>query len=118
MRKRSTRRIRKALAIIAAAWWWVSWASGDDMVAVEEVHVVPPSETLWEIGQVYREKDSGRDVYLPEFLSEIMRLNPWLQESNGQISPGDTIKIVYYKKKEPVSDAAETDSRYKGHLEE
>ena len=80
------------------------------MVAVEEVHIVRPSETLWEIGQSYREKDSGRDIYLPEYLEEIMSLNPWLRERNGQIAPGDEIKIVYYKKEEPASAATDADS--------
>ena len=63
---------------------------------VEEIYVVEPGDTLWSIGEEYREKNTGGRRYLPEFISGIRELNPWLLETHDQIQPGDKLRINYW----------------------
>lgn len=115
MRRRLNRKLIKGAACIAAAW--IGWMSmgfhENDLQPIEIKHVVQPSETLWTISEHYKEMDSGRDIYLPEFQDEIVHLNPWLADKHRQVGVGDTLNIVYYvsatEKMKSVPDAADTD---------
>lgn len=113
MKRRLNRKLIKGMACIAVTWiGCMSLGFENDLQAVKVKHVVQPSETLWSISEHYKDKDSGRDLYLPEFQDEIVHLNPWLIDKHRQVNIGDTLDIVYYvptKKMKSVPDAADTD---------
>lgn len=115
MRRRLNRKLVRGATVMAAIYVGCMSLGFHDksLQAVEIRHIVQPSETLWSISEHYKEKDSGRDIYLPEFQDEIVRMNPWLKERHRQVSIGDTLDIVYYvpipEKTKSVPDGADTD---------
>lgn len=82
--------------------------AADVLVPVEIVHKVKAQETLWGICAKYHDMDVGHK-YLLEFQEEVKASNPWLAKRHGQLQPGDTLKIVYIKKK-PTSAATDADT--------
>lgn len=76
------------------------WNDGKDAVLVEEVYVVKPGDTLWEISETYLRKNTGTRRYILEYKSGMEELNPWLLERKGEIYPGDKIKVTYWVKEE------------------
>lgn len=75
------------------------WDDGG-AVLVEEVYVVRPGDTLWDIAEEYVTKNTGTRRYILEYKSGIEELNPWLLERKGMIYPGDEIKVTYWVKSE------------------
>ena len=73
---------------------------GKNAVLVEEVYVVRPGDTLWDIAEEYTRKNTGTRRYILEYKSGIEELNPWLMERKGEIYPGDEIKVTYWVKEE------------------
>lgn len=73
------------------------WDDGG-AVLVEEVYVVRPGDTLWDIAEEYVAKNTGTRRYILEYKSGIEELNPWLLERKGEIYPGDKIKVTYWVK--------------------
>ena len=65
---------------------------------VTETYVVQKGDTLWDIAVRYQARDC-RNIYLPEFKSEIEERNPFLHERRGLIRPGDNIIIEYMIRK-------------------
>ena len=77
---------------------WVHDGIVGERETVTEVYTVKPGDTLWDISLRYQAKDC-RNVYLPEFKSEIENLNTFLRQRQGYIFPGDKIVIEYMIKK-------------------
>ena len=73
---------------------------GRNAVLVEEVYVVRPGDTLWDIAETYCSKNTGTRRYILEYKSGIEENNPWLLERHGLIYPGDEIKVTYWVKGE------------------
>ncbi len=111
MKRRINRKLLKGMfygCILGIGW--MTMEITDDLKPVEAVHIVQPAETFWDISEEYKEKEKGcRDIYLLEFQDEICDMNPWLNDNQKQVRPGDRIKIVYYIEKESASTAIDTD---------
>ena len=75
------------------------WDDGG-AVLVEEVYVVRPGDTLWDIAETYCSKNTGTRRYILEYKSGIEELNPWLLERKGMIYPGDQLTLTYWVKNE------------------
>ena len=71
------------------------WDDGG-AVLVEEVYVVRPGDTLWDIAEEYVTKNTGTRRYILEYKSGIEELNPWLLERHGMIYPGDRLTLTYW----------------------
>lgn len=71
---------------------------GRDAVLVEEVYVVKPGDTLWDIAETYVRKNTGTRRYILEYKSGIEENNPWLVERDGMIYPGDKLTLTYWVK--------------------
>ena len=69
---------------------------GKNAVLVEEVYVVKPGDTLWEIAETYLQKNTGTRRYILEYKSGIEENNPWLLERHGMIYPGDKLTLTYW----------------------
>ena len=69
-----------------------------DAVLVEEVYVVRPGDTLWDICEEYTRKNTGTRRYILEYKAGMEELNPWLLERKGEIYPGDKITLTYWVK--------------------
>ena len=69
---------------------------GKNAVLIEEVYVVKPGDTLWEISETYLRKNTGTRRYILEYKSGIEELNPWLLERHGMIYPGDKLTLTYW----------------------
>ena len=70
---------------------------GKNAVLVEEVYVVKPGDTLWEIAETYLQKNTGTRRYILEYKSGIEENNPWLlDERHGMIYPGDKLTLTYW----------------------
>lgn len=67
-------------------------------VLVEEVYVVKPGDTLWDIAETYRRKNTGTRRCILEYKSGIEENNPWLLERHGMIYPGDKLTLTYWVK--------------------
>ncbi|AEC00314.1 LysM peptidoglycan-binding domain-containing protein [Selenomonas sputigena] len=67
-------------------------------VLVEEVYVVKPGDTRWDIAETYRRKNTGTRRCILEYKAGMEELNPWLMERKGMIFPGDEIKVTYWVK--------------------
>ena len=90
-------------AIALAAIICAGAATHDDgrgAVLVEEVYVVKPGDTLWGISETYVAKNTATRRYILEYKAGMEELNPWLMERNGEIYPGDEIKVTYWVKNE------------------
>ena len=74
------------------------WDNGRNAVLVEEVYVVRPGDTLWNIAEEYVAKNTATCRYILEYKEDIYALNPWLAERSGLIYPGDEIKVTYLVK--------------------
>ena len=72
------------------------WDNGQDAVLVEEVYVVKPGDTLWEIAETYLQKNTGTRRYILEYKAGMEENNPWLMERHGMIYPGDKLKVTYW----------------------
>lgn len=88
------------LAILFAGAAGEPWDNGRNAVLVEEVYVVKPGDTLWNIAEEYLQKNTSTRRYILEYKSGIEELNPWLMERHGMIYPGDEIKVTYWVKGE------------------
>ncbi len=73
---------------------------GKNVVLVEEVYVVKPGDTLWDIAETYLQKNTGTKRYILEYKSGIEELNPWLLDRKGEIYPGDKLTLTYWVKGE------------------
>ena len=69
---------------------------GKNAVLVEEVYVVKPGDTLWEIAETYLQKNTGTRRYILEYKSGIEELNPWLLDRKGMLYPGDRLTLTYW----------------------
>ena len=69
-------------------------------VLVEEVYVVKPGDTLWDIAETYRRKNTGTRRYILEYKNDIEENNPWLLERHGMLYPGDRLTLTYWVKEE------------------
>ena len=76
------------------------WDDGKNAVLVEEVYVVKPGDTLWDIAEMYLRKNTGTCRYILEYKSGMEELNPWLMERHGMIYPGDRLKLTYWVEEE------------------
>lgn len=76
------------------------WDDGDGAVLVEEVYVVRPGDTLWDIAETYCSKNTGTRRYILEYKEGIYENNPWLVERKGLICPGDQLVLTYWVKDE------------------
>ena len=86
------------LAILFAGAAGEPWDNGRNAVLVEEVYVVKPGDTLWNIAEEYLQKNTGTRRYILEYKSGIEELNPWLIERHGMIYPGDRLTLTYWVK--------------------
>lgn len=92
--KQRERRIKKVILVVflfGAAAISVGLTREDPAYSVHE-YVVQPGDTLWGILEEYREKYEP-DVYILEFQEDVLDFNPGLRERQGQVKPGDVIKI-------------------------
>ena len=90
-------RIKKAVliaAIGATAIISMGVADGADYRLVEETYTVQPGDTLWTIGETFMEKNTYGRRYLPEFIEGIKQNNDELVRSNGQVSPGQKLRVT------------------------
>lgn len=71
---------------------------GRNAVLVEEVYVVKPGDTLWNIAETYVRKNTGTRRYILEYKSGIEENNPWLLDRHGMIYPGDRLTMTYWVK--------------------
>lgn len=69
---------------------------GRNAVLVEEVYVVRPGDTLWDIAETYCSKNTGTRRYILEYKSGIEENNPWLLDRKGMIYPGDRLTLTYW----------------------
>ena len=83
-------------AIICAGAAGEPWDDGRNAVLVEEVYVVKPGDTLWEIAETYLQKNTGTRRYILEYKSGIEELNPWLLDRKGMLYPGDRLTLTYW----------------------
>ena len=83
-------------AILFAGAAGEPWDDGRNAVLVEEVYVVKPGDTLWEIAETYLQKNTGTRRYILEYKSGIEENNPWLLERYGMIYPGDKLTLTYW----------------------
>lgn len=74
------------------------WDDSKNAVLVEEVYVVRPGDTLWNIAEEYVAKNTATRRYILEYKEDIYALNPWIAERSGLIYPGDEIKVTYWVK--------------------
>ena len=96
--KQQERRIKKCMAVaflLGTAAISVGLTREDPAYSVQE-YVVQPGDTLWGIVEQYREKYAP-NVYILEFKDDVLDCNPGLRERQGQVQPGDVIKIKYKK---------------------
>ena len=92
--KRQEQRIKKGILVaflLGAAAISVGLTREDPEYAVQE-YVVQPGDTLWGIIEEYREKYAP-DIYILEFQEDVLDCNPGLRERQGQLQPGDVIRI-------------------------
>ena len=61
---------------------------------ISENYTVKQGDTFMDICLEYRKQDA-RDPYIFEYMDEIKKLNPLVQENNCQLSIGDELKIQY-----------------------
>ena len=73
---------------------------GRNAVLVEEVYVVKPGDTLWNIAETYCSKNTGTRRYILEYKEGIYENNPWLVDRKGLICPGDQLVLTYWVKNE------------------
>ena len=66
---------------------------------VEDVYIVRPGDTLWDISEAFLEKNTGGRRYILEFKSGIEELNPWLREQGGLVYPDQVLRINYFVRK-------------------
>ena len=88
------------LAILFAGAAGEPWDDGRNAVLVEEVYTVRPGDTIWGIAETYCAKNTGTKRYILEYKEGVEENNPWLMERNGEIYPGDKIKVTYWVKSE------------------
>ena len=96
--KQQERRIKKGILVaflVGAAAISVGLTRDEPVYAVQE-YVVQPGDTLWGIIEEYRE-EYAPDVYILDFQEDVLDCNPGLRERQGQVKPGDIIKIKYKK---------------------
>lgn len=100
--RRIIRRIKKAAAVAAigiVALISMGVADGADYRLVEETYTVQPGDTLWTIGEEYMAKNTYGRRYLPEFIEGIKQNNDELVRNNGQVSPGQKLRVTYWVEK-------------------
>lgn len=61
---------------------------------VSEVYTVKQDDTFMDICLEYRKRDD-RDPYIFEYMDEIKKLNPLVEQNHSQLNIGDEIKIQY-----------------------
>ena len=72
------------------------WEDGRNAVLVEEVYVVRPGDTIWDIAEEYLQKNTATRRYILEYKSGIEENNPWLLDRHGMIYPGDRLTLTYW----------------------
>lgn len=93
--KQQEQRIKKGLLvafIVGAAVVSIGMMESAEPEYTVTEYTVKPGDTLWGIVDKYQEIYAP-DTYILEYKEEIMECNPGLRERQGQISPGDVIKI-------------------------
>ena len=93
--RRYKQRMRKgiALALLVGAAAISIGAKDEPEYGVLE-YVVEPGDTLWDISERFRE-EYAQHTYILEFKEDIVKCNPGLREKQGQVNPGDVIRIRY-----------------------
>ena len=76
------------------------WDDGRKAVLVNEVYVVRPGDTIWDIAEEFCAKNTGTRRYILEYKAGMEENNPWLLDRKGEIYPGDEIKVTYWVKEE------------------
>lgn len=97
-----THKLIKIAAVVFIAAFMLSFLSGaiteyslaSKNKIVEEIYTVKQGDTLIDICLEYRKRDC-RDPYILEYVEEIKKLNPNL---NNFLQVGDEIKIQYKEK--------------------
>ena len=67
------------------------------MRTVSAMYVVKEGDTLIDICYTYQQLDC-RKPYIFEFMDEVKKLNPYLQERKNQLQVGDKIFIQYLER--------------------
>lgn len=99
-------KILKILAIVFFAAFTLGFLTGaiteftlsKDYKVVSELYTVKQGDTFMDICIEYRKRDE-RDPYIFEYMDEIRRLNPAVDENKSQLSIGDELNIQYKVKK-------------------
>ena len=86
------------LAILFAGAAGEPWNDGRNAILIEEVYVVKPGDTLWDIAEEYVTKNTGTRRYILEYKAGMEENNPWLVERHGMIYPGDELRLTYWVK--------------------
>lgn len=95
------KRAAVCLAIAAAGFTMLGACAGGTshhQKLVEDTYTVKSGDTLWTISEAYLKKNTGGRRYILEFKEGIKELNPWLLETDGQVKPGDVLRINYFVK--------------------
>ena len=86
-----------ALVLLIIAIYAATGFYGGELV--EETYTVKRGDTFWSISEEYLKKNTGRRMYIMEFQHNIKELNPELLENHCQVSPGQQIRIQYWREK-------------------
>ena len=98
-KKRAAQGFKKigiAAAIAAAAFLSLGGYS-EEQERIETTYVVQRGDTLWDIGEMFIEKNTGGRRYILEFIEGIKEINPELAQ--GTLYPGQVLRISYFVKK-------------------
>ena len=85
-----------ALALAALVY---SGAFEPEQELVEDVYIVRPGDTLWDISEEFLAKNTGGRRYILEFKASIEELNPWLRKQGGLVYPDQVLRINYFVRK-------------------
>lgn len=83
---------------LAGASLFLMGAYDGNQRLVEDTYIVQNGDTLWSIGEEFIKKNTGGERYILEFLEGIKEINPAIQESKGEVYPGQKIRINYWVK--------------------
>ena len=93
---RGIKKAAMAGTLFLAAVLSLGVADGHPWQLVEETYTVQQGDTIWTIGETFMEKNTYGRRYLPEFVQGIIQTNEELVESNGQVEPGQEIRVTYW----------------------
>ena len=97
--------MKKAIAVatLAVAAVILSGAALRDdapnAVLVEEVYTVKPGDTVWSIAEEYLPKNTYSRRYILEYIDGMRENNPQIVGHEGEIQPGDVLKMTYWVKR-------------------